>query len=87
MICLPERCGRKMEMKAKTSRHGFAAGAKYAMHAPYRDLKRGTLYGRRTTSVPFLLYFSSSSRIDPLRGPLGTFNLIQPCSVSYYISL
>ena len=33
----------KMEMKAKASRRGFAAGAKYAMHAPYRDLKRGTV--------------------------------------------
>ena len=33
----------KMEMEAKASRRGFAAGAKYAMHAPYRDLKRGTV--------------------------------------------
>ena len=32
----------EMETKARASRHGFAAGAKYAMHAPYRDLKRGT---------------------------------------------
>ncbi len=36
-----------MKMKAKASRHihGFAAGGKYAMHAPYRDLKRGTAEG------------------------------------------
>lgn len=34
-----------MEMGVKTSRHGFAAGAKYAMHAPHRDLKRGRVEG------------------------------------------
>ena len=33
----------EMEMEAKASRRGFAAGAKYAMHAPNRDLKRGTV--------------------------------------------
>ena len=33
----------KIGMKAKASRRGFAAGAKYAMHAPDRDLKRGTV--------------------------------------------
>ena len=32
-------------MEVKASRHGFAAGAKYAMHAPHRDLKRGTVEG------------------------------------------
>ena len=32
-------------MKMKATRHGFAAGGKYAMHAPYRDLKRGTAEG------------------------------------------
>ena len=33
----------EMEMKAKVSRRGFAVGAKHAMHAPHRDLKRGTV--------------------------------------------
>lgn len=44
-----------MEIKAKASRRGFTAGAKYAMHAPYRDLKRGTVEGRR---LSYLSYFT-----------------------------
>ena len=34
-----------MRGMVKASRHKFAAGGTYAMHAPYRDLKRGTAEG------------------------------------------
>ncbi len=41
----------------------FAAGAKYAMHAPYRDLKRGHRRGGRRLLGTLV--------VDPSRGVLG----------------
>ena len=39
-------------------RDGFAAGGQYAMHAPYRDLKRGTVEGVVESQVGTLLRYS-----------------------------